>query len=67
MAKNFNDGEDVIDMVKFDIQDHTGNPKTIFEYIPPEIPFQAFTWDTVEKKFSVNEEKELVKAIRDQR
>ena len=70
-------------MVKFDIQDHTGNPKTIFEYIPSdtEIPFQAFTWDTVEKKFSVmkaprrgnpptgpvylNEENELVKAIRE--
>ena len=83
MAKKFNDGEDVINMVKFDIQDHTDNPKTIFKYIPSdtEIPFQAFTWDTVEKKFSVmkaprrghpptgpvylNEEEELVKAIQE--
>ena len=55
MAKKSNDGEEyVINMVKFDIQDHTNNPKTIFTYPPDtEIPFQVFTWDTVEKKFSV--------------
>ena len=78
MAKEFNDGEEhVINMVKFDIQDHTDNPKTIFPYNPTdtEIPFQVFTWNTGNKKFSVMkplhsrvppvylDEEELVRAI----
>ena len=78
MAKKSNDGEKhVINTVKFDIQDHTGNPKTIFTYlITDDIPFQEFTWDTVEKKFSVMKaphrqkkgglnEDELVTAVRE--
>ena len=55
MAKNFNDDnvKGVINMVQFDIQDHTDphNPETIFEDKIDSV--QGFMWIRVERKFTL--------------